>query len=196
MIYSQSDFIGVYEEAYSSTFCEDAIAMFEWAKTSGLILRRNQLEPGMDKVRKDDECVFAFEFDMMHSKKHITKTFIDVFWSQIYPKYNDDFEAALSGSSGAHTMYTVKAQKTLPGQGYHVWHYEGATRETAHRLLTWILYLNDVEEGGETEFLYYRRRIKPKQGTFVLFPGALTHTHRGNPPLSGEKYILTGLVEF
>ena len=60
---------------------------------------------------------------------------------------------------------------------------------------TFILYLNDVEEGGETEFLYYPKRIKPKQGTIILFPGSMTHTHRGNQTLSNEKYIITGWVE-
>lgn len=49
---------------------------------------------------------------------------------------------------------------------------------------------------GETEFLYYPRRIKPKQGTLIVFPGAFTHAHRGNPPLSGDKYIITGWIEF
>jgi hypothetical protein len=64
------------------------------------------------------------------------------------------------------------------------------------RLLAWSLYLNDVDEGGETEFLYQSMRIKPKMGTFVLWPAFFTHTHRGNPPLSGLKYIATGWVEF
>jgi len=62
--------------------------------------------------------------------------------------------------------------------------------------MAFILYLNDVADGGETEFLYYPRRIKPKTGKLVLFPGGYTHTHRGNPPLLGTKYILTGWVEF
>ena len=64
------------------------------------------------------------------------------------------------------------------------------------RVLSWILYLNDVEEGGETEFLYQSMRFKPKAGTFILFPAHFTHTHRGNPPLSGVKYIATGWIEF
>ena len=61
---------------------------------------------------------------------------------------------------------------------------------------TYILYLNDVEEGGETELLYQSMRFKPEAGTLLLFPAGFTHTHRGNPPLSGEKYIMTGWVEY
>ena len=63
-------------------------------------------------------------------------------------------------------------------------------------MLVAILYLNTVKEGGETEFLYQRTRISPKQGTLILFPPSWTHTHRGNPPLSGNKYILTTWMEF
>ena len=39
-------------------------------------------------------------------------------------------------------------------------------------------------------------RVKPKQGTLVIWPAAFTHTHRGNPPLSNDKYIVTGWTEF
>jgi hypothetical protein len=53
-----------------------------------------------------------------------------------------------------------------------------------------------VQEGGETEFLYQHMRVKPEQGTLVIWPAAFTHTHRGNPPLSNEKYIVTGWTEF
>jgi len=68
--------------------------------------------------------------------------------------------------------------------------------ELSNRLLTRMVYLNDVEEGGETEFLYQSMRVKPKQGTLVIWPAAFTHTHRGNPPLSNSKYIVTGWTEF
>jgi hypothetical protein len=59
-----------------------------------------------------------------------------------------------------------------------------------------MLYLNDVEDGGETEFLYQRMRVKPKQGTLLIWPAGFTHTHRGNPPLSNNKYVITGWSEF
>jgi hypothetical protein len=86
----------------------------------------------------------------------------------------------------------VKVQKTLPTGGYHVWHSESSGHTMAQRVLVWTMYLNDVEDGGETEFLYQSTRIKPKRGTVVVWPAAYTHLHRGNPPLSGHKYIATG----
>ena len=59
------------------------------------------------------------------------------------------------------------------------------------RTWTTMIYLNDVEEGGETEFLHFSKRIKPKTGRIVIWPAGFPYVHRGNPPLSGVKYILT-----
>jgi hypothetical protein len=77
----------------------------------------------------------------------------------------------------------------------HNWHSENSNRHVQNRLLAYTLYLNDVDEGGETEFLYYHKRLKPKAGTLAIWPAGFAHTHRGNPPLSNEKYIITGWVE-
>jgi len=87
----------------------------------------------------------------------------------------------------------IKFQQTPPGGGYHSWHYENATIECAARELTWMIYLNDIEDGGETEFMYQKRRIKPTVGTVVIFPAGLTHVHRGGFLLGDkDKYIVTG----
>ena len=54
------------------------------------------------------------------------------------------------------------------------------------------VYLNDVEEGGETEFLYQGVKLKPETGKLVIFPTSYMYPHRGNPIYKGEKYIITG----
>ena len=59
------------------------------------------------------------------------------------------------------------------------------------RKLVIQLYLNTIEEGGETEFLYINKRIKAEQGRLTIFPAAFTHTHRGNPPIGQDKYIIS-----
>ena len=55
-----------------------------------------------------------------------------------------------------------------------------------------MVYLNDDFEGGETEFLYYKRRERPEKGKLLLWPAGYTHTHRGGMVLKGNKYIVTG----
>ena len=88
---------------------------------------------------------------------------------------------------------TFKLQKTPVGGGFHNWHTEReGGGSSQNRELAWMLYLNDVEEGGETEFLYQSKRVIPKAGRIVIWPAGFTHPHRGNPPLSGDKYIATG----
>ena len=97
---------------------------------------------------------------------------------------------------GGLRYYEAKLQKTHPGQGYHTWHCEAGDREYASRVLTWSVYLNDDFDAGETEFLYQQYRYKPKMGDVVIFPAYFTHSHRGNSPIGGVKYIITGWLEF
>ena len=87
---------------------------------------------------------------------------------------------------------SILLQKTEPLEGYHAFHCEDSNWAYRHRVLAWMIYLNDVEEGGETEFLYQQLKIKPRRNIAVIWPGSFTHLHRGNPPISGTKYILTG----
>ena len=95
----------------------------------------------------------------------------------------------------------IQAQKyDINKGGYPYWHSEvypqHGHNEALHRVLLFMFYLNDVEEGGETEFYYQQRKISPKQGSMVVAPGYFTHTHRGNKPISNDKYILTSWVLF
>ena len=59
------------------------------------------------------------------------------------------------------------------------------------------LYLNTIDEAGETEFLYMSRRVNAVAGRLIIFPAGYTHTHRGNPPIGQDKYIATswGVVQ-
>ena len=60
-----------------------------------------------------------------------------------------------------------------------------------YRVITFLWYLNTVEEGGETELLG-SVNIKPERGKLLLFPASWTFPHRGKMPISHDKYIVTG----
>ncbi len=95
----------------------------------------------------------------------------------------------------------VNLQKYLADEGgYPRWHCELAPKadrfETLHRSLLWTTYLNDEFDEGETEFYYQQRKIAPKTGALLIAPTAFTHTHRGNMPKRGDKYIATSWILF
>jgi hypothetical protein len=189
------NFIGIYENAFNKEYCENTIRAFDELEELGYSINRKKYE-NLDSVYKSDTAIFTPDIIYTsHIPRELHSTFLLRFWNEIYSKYAEEYSILKHGSQ-KHSIFANKLQKTRVGEGYHMWHYESAARETGHRLLSYILYLNDVDEGGETEFLYLHKRIKPKQGTFILFPAAFTHTHRGNPPLSNTKYIATGWVEF
>ena len=97
---------------------------------------------------------------------------------------------------------SVNLQKYFADSGaYPYWHCElhpdpEDQGESLHRVVLWTIYLNDDFREGETEFLYQRRKIVPKTGSLLIAPTAFTHTHRGNMPKGGDKYIATSWVLF
>ena len=187
------DFIGVYRNAFSTAYCEEAIAKFEQADAEGFTNNRQDFE-AFNKTEKNDQHLMPYQVLNSQLFGDLHGEFFDVFWNDAYRLYNKEWD--ILNNADNHKIYFNKVQRTVPGQGYHVWHFESSTRDTSNRLLAYILYLNDVEEGGETEFLYQAKRVKPEAGTLVIFPASFTHAHRGNPPLSGSKYIMTGWVEY
>ena len=62
------------------------------------------------------------------------------------------------------------------------------------RKIVFILYLNSVEEGGETSFT--NKLIKPEQGKVIFFPTTWTYVHSGKMPVSNDKYIITGWLYY
>jgi hypothetical protein len=84
--------------------------------------------------------------------------------------------------------------------GYPYWHCElypkDAAAETLHRHLLWTIYLNEDFDEGETEFFFQQRKIVPATGALLIAPTAFTHTHRGNRPQRGDKFIATSWILF
>lgn len=187
------NFIEVYP-VFSKEFCDYGIECFEEANKHGLCGTRKERE-GVNSMSIDDKAVNfpVYDFPLDHISaplmeqldEGLNKGLLDY-----YAKY------ATLQQVGELRYYEAKLQKTLPGQGYHTWHCEAGARNYALRILTWSVYLNDNFDAGETEFLYQQYRYKPKMGDLVIFPAGFTHTHRGNPPIDGEKYIITGWLEY
>ena len=102
---------------------------------------------------------------------------------------------------------TMQAQKYEVGE-YYKEHYDFFSpfnhefktycEWMGQRTWTTMIYLNDVEEGGETYFKYLNLKIKPKKGLLIAwnnlyingFPNYKT-MHEALPPKKGSKYIIT-----
>lgn len=97
----------------------------------------------------------------------------------------------------------INMQKYLKKDGgYPHWHSEhfphpsDKSQRSLHRVLLVLIYLNDIELEGETEFLYQGLKIKPTQGSIVLAPCGFTHTHCGHASPAKDKYVLASWVGF
>ena len=99
-----------------------------------------------------------------------------------------DFKYGFSSSRVTDTGYQL--QKTEPGKGY-IWHSDYEHDDHKARVLTYIVYLNDVEEGW-TQF-YNGNQISPRAGRLAIFPATWTYVHQGHPPLQ-TKYLMTGWI--
>ena len=184
-----NNFIGVYDNYILPEECNKAITLYEEQNKFNNTVNRIGGE-NASILSKQDQQYFACPGNINVWWETLKSTMVnfDMAW-QHYAKY--------VGAQGAYDIdkffYTnLKIQKTLPTEGYHVWHLEhGKGYDNEPRAFVFSIYLNDVEEGGETEFLHFSKRVKPKTGRIVIWPAGFPYVHRGNPPLSGEKYILT-----
>lgn len=186
-----NEFIGMYENVFPDGFCHHMIEEFERLLNRGMCGNRQDSENARKHQKQDN-------FYFLNVKNHSFSPFndisvIDIFTTGLqncFDEYVDEFDILKDLSLNS---TTIKMQKTNPGGGYHVWHSEQGNGEDARRCLVYSAYLNDIEDAGETEFLYQRLRIPPKENTMIIWPAGFTHTHRGNVVHgSKSKYIITG----
>ena len=176
-------FIEQYPNALPDDLCNKFISLADETISVNPILNRSYPLASNNVTYRKDWYMFTQNMldlagpvnDILH--KHLQQ-YIDKFMGAYY--------------SGRYLAHYHKLQVTPPGGGFHNWHNEHSTAHSMDRIMAWMFYLNDIDNGGETEFLHQRVRLKPTKGTLVLFPASYTHCHRGNPPLSDTKYILTG----
>jgi hypothetical protein len=87
-------------------------------------------------------------------------------------------------------------QRYKANEGFYEWHAEIVDRYYSHRHLVFMTYLNNVDNGGETEFYYQKVKIKPEIGLTIMWPPNWSFTHRGIPSKTETKYICTGWYNF
>ena len=189
------DFIKTWDNELDTEYCQTVIDYYNQQQGTRILNRQTANEQA-PKMKKDGSMLYD---------EGETGTFALSMNKILQPYYDaihrcvDDYVSEFGIFENVNPIqlsHSIKIQHTRPSEGYHVWHCEHASRDTGQRALLAMVYLNNVDQGGETEFLYQSRRIEARTGRVMFCPAGYTHTHRGNPPLSGDKYAITTWLEF
>lgn len=179
----------------------------EFIKEYKNVLEINTCEIIIDKFEKDENKVrgvtssgvsdIKITYDLHSDKWHGEE------WNNIYILLKDALHSHIIKyyeelgnlfSPYRHTQDSgFQIQRYIKNQGIYKYHDDFYVDRRGFRTLTYIFYLNDIEDGGETEF-YNGKKINPTKGTLVIFPALWTYLHRGNMPISNDKYIVTGWI--
>ena len=181
---TESDLIRRYRGAFSSDECNEIISHIDFLNQNNLMFYEKESLHNQDHITSNLSHDWALDLPAYSKISEL-----------IIPKFKPCVDEYLTTFSILQDykflLYDLKIKKIPIGGGFHQWHFENGGIAYSQRKFVIQLYLNDDFEGGETEFLYQNRRELPRQGDILIFPAGYTHTHRGNPPIGGDKYLIT-----
>lgn len=93
-------------------------------------------------------------------------------------------------------LENLRIKRYLADQGDQFQPHFDALDYTCNRYMVFLWYLNDVAEGGETEFCDLDLRVDARAGRLLMFPPYWMYQHAGLPPRSGDKYIISTYMLF
>jgi hypothetical protein len=153
----------------------DCDAMIAWLEAQGRWEQSPLYAAGSDFTRTSDSMSVAF---LSYTLPPVWEAANRVVWQEI-DRYGNDF------AQGFYTVENVSVQRYKVGQRYDV-HKDNAAG--SDRVISAVLYLNDVEGGGETRFPRLGIDVTPRAGRLALFPSFFIYEHGAMPPTKGVKY--------
>lgn len=171
--------------------CKKLISLFEVSdfKQPGILYGPDGMSSKGSK--KSTDITFTADYLQDNNWGPILKEVIDVLERRKLD-YFRRHELALSNVDAFDISPTFNMQRYLPGEGFTGWHCERASNKFSNRILVWMIYLNTVTDGGETEFYYQHHFEEPVEGKLLIWPSDWMYLHRGVPSFTQTKYILTG----
>lgn len=164
-----------------TSFCDEVLNVFENATNK----EPGRSGVGLDKSIKDsiDVTIDPESIDRIHYGT-VLKQCADLY----YEKYK------WSACCGYALNQQFNIQYYPPNGGYKMWHSERGSAEMPYvsRHLVWMTYLNDVTDGGGTEFYHQNIIIPARKGLTLIWPVDWTFVHRGQISPTQEKTIVTG----
>jgi hypothetical protein len=156
--------------------------------------KNNKQVPGYVSGRVDRTIKASTDVALLHGKE------LDKYCIQLQQAVDNYISIYEWCNKGAPWMINecTNIQHYKPNEGFFAWHCErhSLVKPAITRHLAFMTYLNDVEDGGETEFLYQKVKFKPKKGLTLIFPVEWTHTHRGITSPTQDKYIATSWFNY
>lgn len=187
------DYIGVFDNFIDPKTCDKLIKWYEQKESFNEVFTRIQSEDIAQDL-KEDTATDIREDNFYTLWDESTPNDFPIAMNNVFQLYNK--RTNIMRYIGLNELHwdNFKIQKTKPSEGYHVWHIEHnpTSRQSISRVLVFTVYLNDMDKGGETEFLLQSQRVAPRKGRICVFPAYFPYVHRGNPPLEKDKYIVTG----
>ena len=183
-------FIHIIEENLETSLCKEIIDKYEkdQNKYIGVVGRNGTI----NKEVKNTTDLLIWHKDWNYIDKILEKKLNEGISQYINHIYNITTVKPSFAYSNNLSDTGYQIQKYKKNDGFYNWHDDHMyDKVIGTRVLTYIWYLNNVEEGGETEF-FNGKKIKPKEGTLLFFPSDWSYIHKGNIPLSNDKYICTG----
>jgi hypothetical protein len=182
-------FIGAWQ-LEDNSLCDKIIEFFD---ANPLEQNVGAISGGVDENKKKTRDI-AIKPKLFEQKKYsIFNTYVQEIIG-FFADYKDQwpFLTTISGIE----IGTFNVQKYAPGGHFNAVHTERSGADTQHRLLAFMTYLNNVDDGGETHFTHFNIKIKPAKGKTLIWPAEWTHAHSGGLVAKGNKYIVTGWIQF
>ena len=186
----QTHFIGCWN-LENNKLCNEITQFFENNKELQI---QGITSYGKDLKAKKTTDIPVNPHDLKNPKFEILKLYIDEL-HKCFLDYQNQWPFL---KSMIKTVYVpgFNIQKYSRGDHFASLHSERTSLDSLHRLFAWMTYLNDVDDGGKTNFSHYGIKIKPETGKTLIWPAEWTHAHTGEILKSGTKYIVTGWMHF
>jgi flagellar biosynthesis regulator FlaF len=178
------DYVGIYENCLDSELCENLISIGKTKKYS-------ISKMGVNDIKKDTSVRMGTEVLLTHTDHTEIRDNLISATVSILEKYQVQTKRAsqyIKENFDTYKLENFRIRKYPKGSGFFKVHSDITDYKSASRLLVVLLYLNDVVEGGETEFPSLGIKIKPSQGLGIVFPPTFLFPHQANIPISNSKY--------
>lgn len=177
-----SHYIRSYENAFTAGFCERVINLFErdpgQQKRNGAAVRSGLAESSWLEMDLSQCAEFNFRNVVLNCLRH---------YKSVYEK-DCGIRPPLPEPTD---LAPLIVKRYDPGGNDRFQPHYDAIGPVAGRYMVFLWYLNDVTEGGETEFVDLGIKSAATAGKLLMFPPYWLYRHAGLPPVSNPKYILS-----